>query len=232
MNKSILKAIDALCDEIATNINVAENSTRAGIITVLTMNGLFLPDDSSEDATIAGEIEDESALAVVKDNIPKPGTRFDYNGMSFIVLGKEQGGILAVQEKPLGEEMPFDEKDSNDWRSATLRKYLNEEHIKKFNKGDLLPFVSDLTADDGLKEYGTSEDYIFLLSCDLYRKYRPYMPRHNNWIWTITPWSCTPEQAHIMRTVHSNGKLYGDHSSEYNAVAPACLFKPSVFQSK
>ena len=42
--------------------------------------------------------------------------------------------------------------------------------------GDLLPFVSDLTSDDGMKNYGTAEDYVFLLSCDLYRKYREQIP--------------------------------------------------------
>lgn len=167
---------------------------------------------------------------IAKSNMPKTGDRFTYNGMPFVILGEEQGGILAVQEQALDKEMPFDEDNSNDWRKSTLRKYLNEEHIKKFNKGDLLPFVSDLTADDGLKDYGTSEDYIFLLSCDLYRKYRPYMPKYNNWVWTITPWSCAHGSATYARLVNTGGSFNYSFACIAFAVAPACLFAPATFE--
>ena len=86
--------------------------------------------------------------------------------------------------------------------------------------------ATNLTADDGLKDYGTSEDYIFLLSCDLYRKYRPYMLKYNKWVWTITPWSCAPGYAYYARSV------YTDYSSAdiAHAVAPACIFNPAIFE--
>ena len=227
MKDSILMAIESLCDDIATNTDAEENRKRAESIAALAISGLLLPDDA-EDGT--EETEGEPTAPEAKSNMPKSGDRFTYNGMSFIILGEEQGGVLAVQEHTLGEEMPFDEDNSNDWRKSTLRKYLNEEHIKKFNKGDLLPFVSDLTADDGLKDYGTSEDYIFLLSCDLYRKYRPYMPKYNNWVWTITPWSCAPGYAYLARRVHTDGSLGSGGADYAHAVAPACLFNPSIFE--
>jgi len=132
--------------------------------------------------------------------------------------------------KTLPEEMPFDRNNCNDWRKSSLRKYLNEEFIKAFDKGDLLPIVSDLTADDGMRDYGTSEDYIALLSDNLYRKYREYMPKYDTWVWTITPWSCLPGYAGYERNVVTSGALYNYSANYAIGVAAACIFNPAIFE--
>lgn len=143
-------------------------------------------------AACAGEIADHEAKADksnlnTKAKIPKSGDRFTYNGIEFVALGEEQGSILAVVSERLGDKMPFDKGNRNDWKGSTLREYLNDEYLQNFNRGDLIPFVSDLTADDGMTDYGTSEDYIAILSDNLYRKYRAVMPRYDTWVWSITP---------------------------------------------
>lgn len=165
-----------------------------------------------------------------KQTTPKPGEHFNYNGIEFVALGEEQGGILAIVAKPLEKEMPFDRNNCNNWRKSTLRKFLNEEYIKNFDRGDLSPFVSDLTSDDGMKDYGTSEDFIALLSDNLYRKYRGVMPTYNNWFWTITPWSCNPSYANLERIVYSYGTLYNYHAFLARGVVAACIFNPSIFE--
>ena len=168
MNDNILCAIESLCDDIATNTNAEHNQKRANAILALAFAGKFTPEESEEDYT-----EDDSVAGAEKDKIkiPKPGEQFEYNGVMFTALGEEQGGVLAIVSKLIKEEMPLDKSNKNDWRTSSLRKYLNGEYLEQFNRGDLLPFVSDLTSDDGMKDYGTAEDYVFLLSCDLYRKY-------------------------------------------------------------
>ncbi len=222
MNSSILTAIESLCDDIATNTNPEENKKRAEAVVSLAFAGIFTPSEYDDEAE-----ENETAGGTV----PKPGERFTYNGMEFVVLGEEQGGILAVMAHELGEKMPYDEDNGkNDWRKSTLRKYLNGEFLEKFNRGDLLPFVSDLTSDDGMKDYGTSEDFIALLSCDLYRKYREFMPKYNTWVWTITPWSCLPGSAIHERIVATDGSLYDYSASLADGVAPACIFNRSIFE--
>ncbi len=90
--------------------------------------------------------------------------------------------------------------------------------------------LSDLTSDDGMKDYGTAEDYVFLLSCDLYRKYRESVPRFNNWWWTLTPWTCNPSHAGSARIVYSSGELYSSGAYNGYGVAPACLFNPKIFE--
>ncbi len=220
MNNNILVTIKSLCDDIATSTNLEENKKRAEAIYLL----------SSLDNTVSNDcdrVKDNN----VYSNIPKPGETFTYNNMEFVALGEEQGGILAIMTHELDEKMPFDaDNGKNDWRKSTLRKYLNGEFLEKFNRGDLLPFVSDLTSDDGMKDYGTSEDFIALLSCDLYRKYREFMPKYNTWVWTITPWSYQPGYASNERIVYTNGSLGSDHVRRAFGVAPACIFNRSIFE--
>lgn len=227
MNDNILRAIESLCDDIATDRDIEKNQKRANAILTLAFSGIFTPEEIEEDYT-----EDDSAAGTEKDKIkfPKPGEQFEYNGIKFTALGEEQGGVLAIVSELLEDEMPLDESNKNDWRTSSLRKYLNGEYLEQFNRGDLLTFLSDLTSDDGMKDYGTAEDYVFLLSCDLYRKYRESVPRFNNWWWTLTPWTCNPSSANYARIVDSDGTLSSDYAYGGYGVAPACLFNPKIFE--
>ena len=228
MKDSILMAIESICDDIATNEGAEDNRKRAETIAILTASGLLLPEEGE-----LLETEEDAEAAEPKnygDKLPKPGELFERNGVSFVALGIEQGGLLAIVAEPLEEEMAYDENKSNDWRKSTLRKYLNGEYLEGLNKGDLLPFTSDLTSDDGMKDYGTSEDYVFLLSDNLYRKYRAFIPNYGAWWWTITPYSCHPSYAYLERFVHTDGSLYYNYAISAYAVAPACLFNPKIFE--
>lgn len=229
MNSSILTAIESLCDDIATNTNPEDNRKRAEAAAMLAFTGIFTPaeyDDEYEDESSEGE----AAPATDVSKVPQAGERFTRGGIEFVALGMEQGGVLAVAAKRLEDEMAYDEDGSNDWRKSSLRKYLNEEFIKNFDKGDLLPFVSDLTSDDGMTDYGTSEDFVALLSDNLYRKYRKFMPQYDTWVWTITPWSCHPGSAHYERRVYTSGASDSISAVGGLGVAPACIFNPEIFK--
>lgn len=228
MNSSILTAIESLCDDIATNTNPDENKKRAEAVVSLAFAGVFTPSEYEYEYE---DDENEQATApAISGKVPQAGTRFGYNGIEFVVLGEEQGGVLAVVAERLKKEMPFDENNCNDWRGSTLREYLNGEYLKKFNKGDLLPFVSDLTSDNGMTDYGTSEDYIALLSDNLYRKYHKFVPKYDTRVWTITPWSCVPGYAYTERSVTTSGALINSCAYAAYGVAPACIFNPKIFE--
>jgi hypothetical protein len=81
-----------------------------------------------------------------------------------------------------------------------------------------------------MKDYGTSEDYVFLLSDNLYRKYRAFIPNYGAWWWTITPYSCLPGYASIERLVTTDGDLSHNRAGTAYGVAPACLFNPKIFE--
>ena len=229
MNSSILTAIESLCDDIATNTNPEDNKKRAEAVVSLAFAGIFTPaeyDDEYEGESSEGE----AAPVADVSKLPQAGERFTRGGIEFVALGMEQGGVLAVAAKRLEDEMAYDEDGCNDWRKSSLRKYLNEEFVKNFDKGDLLPFVSDLTSDDGMTDYGTSEDFVALLSDNLYRKYRKFMPQYDTWVWTITPWSCHPGSATYERYVNTSGALGNSSAIIGYGVAPACIFNPAIFK--
>ena len=172
------------------------------------------------------EEKQDSDLSTIED-----GDHFFYHGIRFVRLGEEQGGILCMTAQ-VWKEAAFDEDNCNDWRKSSVRKLLVSEFLKSLDKGDLLLYRSDLTADNGDTAYGKWNDYIGLLSCDLYRKYRKIVPLFDEGMWTCTPWHCvTPDSsnANYVRLVGTAGTLYYDSAFGSHGLAPACIFKKELF---
>lgn len=166
-----------------------------------------------------------------------PSSVINYGGLDCIVLDVEQDRILVLAKESIGN-MPFDEGNSNNFPKGTLCKYLNGEFIKKLkaNGADtsaLIPTTIDLTSDDGLKDYGETTQKIFLLSCDMYRKYRSVIPNLDNWWWLATAYSTESNgYAALARSVDSDGSL-DDDIAYYgnNGVRPAFYLKSSILES-
>ena len=166
-----------------------------------------------------------------------PSSVINYGGLDCIVLDVEQDKILVLAKESIGN-MPFDEGNSNNFPKGTLCKYLNGEFIKKLkaNGADtsaLIPTTIDLTSDDGLKDYGETTQKIFLLTCDMYRKYRSVIPNLDDWWWLATAYSTESNgYARSARVVYSDGGLgssiaYGG----YRGVRPAFYLKSSILES-
>lgn len=153
------------------------------------------------------------------------GEHFTYKGIEFICLDFINDNILAITAQLIGE-MEFDKNNIGDWRKSSLRKELNEEFIKKLDKKHLIPITLDLTADNGDTTYGTCEDYVGIVSCDQYRKYRKYIPLFEEWMWTCTPWDSTPNSgnANGVRIVNGYGRLYCNNAINSYGVAPLVMF--------
>ena len=166
-----------------------------------------------------------------------PSSVINYGGLDCIVLDVEQDKILVLAKESIGN-MPFDEGNSNNFPKGTLCKYLNGEFVKKLkaNGADtsaLIPTTIDLTSDDGLKDYGETTQKIFLLTCDMYRKYRSIIPNLDDWWWLATAYSTESNgYANLARYVRSDGSLsyyfayYGN-----NGVRPAFYLKSSILES-
>lgn len=175
---------------------------------------------------------------MTKTNIKiAPSSVISYGGLDCIVLDVEQDKILVLAKESIGN-MPFDEGNSNNFPKGTLCKYLNGEFIKKLkaNGADtsaLIPTTIDLTSDDGLKDYGETTQKIFLLTCDMYRKYRSVIPNLNDWWWLATAYSTESNgYAYYARAVSSDGSLY--YSAAYfgdYGVRPAFYLKSSILES-
>lgn len=166
-----------------------------------------------------------------------PSSVINYGGLDCIVLDVEQDKILVLAKESIGN-MPFDEGNSNNFPKGTLCKYLNDEFIKKL-KADgadtsaLIPTTIDLTSDDGLKDYGETTQKIFLLTCDMYRKYRSVIPNLDDWWWLATAYS-TESNGYALnaRLVYSDGGLYSDNAYfGRRGVRPAFYLKSSILES-
>lgn len=175
---------------------------------------------------------------MTKTNIKiAPSSVISYGGLDCIVLDVEQDKILVLAKESIGN-MPFDEGNSNNFPKGTLCKYLNGEFIKtlKANGADtsaLIPTTIDLTSDDGLKDYGETTQKIFLLTCDMYRKYRSIIPNLDDWWWLATAYSTESNgYARSARYVLSAGGLR--YSLAYRGalgVRPAFYLKSSILES-
>lgn len=175
---------------------------------------------------------------MTKTNIKiAPSSVINYGGLDCIVLDVEQDKILVLAKESIGN-MPFDEGNSNNFPKGTLCKYLNGEFVKKLkaNGADisaLIPTTIDLTSDDGLKDYGETTQKIFLLTCDMYRKYRSVIPNLDDWWWLATAYSTESNGYAISaRFVLSVGSL-GSYSAYggYYGVRPAFYLKSSILES-
>lgn len=133
----------------------------------------------------------------------------------------------------------FDNGWCNDWRTASLRKYLHEDYLPKLLesfpelKDAAVTFLRDLTADDGLKDYGTCTDTVSLLTADEYKANRDiYMDPPGTWRWLITPDS-TPSGggSSFARSVDAGGTLNNSVAYYGWGVRPALYLKSGLLVS-
>ena len=134
----------------------------------------------------------------------------------------------------------FDNGGCNDWRVSSLRKYLHEDYLPELLesfpelKYGAVTFLRDLTADDGLKDYGTCVDTVSLLTAEEYKANRDiYMDPPGTWRWLITPDS-TPSGggAAFARNVVSVGTLsYSDAYIGSGGVRPVLYLKSDLLVS-
>ena len=168
------------------------------------------------------------------DDMLRAGDHFIYRGIEYVCLeifGSEVYGhraVFAVTTEII-KTMKFSEKyedGCNNWRKSKVREWLNGEFLAMYIlKEDVLLQTSDLIADNGDDTYGTSEDLVTLLSCDQYRKYRKLIPKYDDWVWTVTPYSCNSGHACTVRNIYQSGELGNGYDATLSfGVTPACLF--------
>ena len=172
-----------------------------------------------------------------------PGERFMFKNFEWVCLDPNHpdGGVLAIMAKPWEKNVKFcpsdkfaDEKGNwNNYRTSNVRGILSDMANAVFEGKSLLPHTVDLVADNGDRAYGTVQDNVFILTCDEYRKYREFIPRYDDWIWTATPWWCGDKDsdaghAGVVRIVNASGQLDDDSAGYGSSVAPACILNPDA----
>ena len=166
----------------------------------------------------------------------KPGDRFMYGGVEWVKFEDIGAGTLCLAAEPVFLRA-FDEENCNDWRKSSLRRELNGAFLEALvaegaDRAAFLDWESDLTADDGMTDYGTAVDKIALRSDALCRKYREITPPVDEWCWNLTPWTCDASISYSVRSVHSSGAMDWDSACNGSrGVRPLCYPKSVILVS-
>lgn len=163
-----------------------------------------------------------------------PKTEFTMGGIAWTIIQTGESWVKCIASKCV-EERAFDKENKNDFAASSIRAYLNGEFLQRLidagaPEAMFKEFVSDLTADDGLKQYGTDSARIGLITCDEYRALRENIPPlPNDWWWTATPDSPINNFVRCVRTVGTldlNDAYYGNYG-----VRPLCVLQSEILKS-
>ncbi len=156
----------------------------------------------------------------------------------FIVIktNEKLGTTSLLLKEKLGEDMEFG--SNNDFRTSKIKKRLDEfadEISGIIGEENLVEHIVDLTADDGLKCYGTIKSKMSLFTANMARENVEILDEFklDEWWWTCTPYS-TPkhEDASWIKCVSPRGGISGSGSDDSSyAVRPFCIVKSSIFVS-
>lgn len=163
-----------------------------------------------------------------------PKQEFTISGIAFTVIQTAESWVKCISSECIGEGA-FDAQNRNDFAASDIRAFLNGEFLQKLIEAGAPEamfeyFNVDLTADDGLKDYGGDRVRVGLITCDEYRLLRGNIPElPETWWWTATPDS--PKNSYV-RNVNSGGTLNsGLACNGYRGVRPLCVLKSEILKS-
>lgn len=195
----------------------------------LMVNGQKIPLTDEQVAQITGGQEKKVAISELA-----PGDTFKIGNVEFLVLEQEGETTSAIKKNLLVADMVFGE--SNNYAESPIR-----ETCEKFAEGiaeeigeeNMMEHIVDLTANDGLKDYGEVKAKASLLTADRYRKHVQILDtvKMEDYWWLATPWSAPTHGIEYAVLCVSPSGFVGDISciciSGYG-VRPFCIFKSDI----
>ena len=163
----------------------------------------------------------------------EPKQEITIGGIPFTIIQAEENWVKCIASECVGEGA-FDAQNRNDFAASDIREFLNGEFLQKLI-GAGAPeemfeyFGINLTADDGLNDYGFAPIRIGLITCDEYRLLRGNIPAlPDEWWWTGTPHS--PKNK-LVRIVCFDGSLGERCASErVMGIRPLCILKSEILR--
>ena len=154
-----------------------------------------------------------------------------------LIVLEQSGDTTAVICKDFIKTCAFG--DINNYDGSKVDKLCIEfatKLAKIIGEDNMILHTVDLTADDGLKDYGSVKRFASLLTTDLYRRYVYTLDKHSPkaWWWLATPYS-TPTHDHtswVKCVSPSGGCDCGICGNNVLGVRPFCILKSHIFVSK
>lgn len=160
----------------------------------------------------------------------KLGETVKLGDREFIVLG-HGAETTAVIAKKFTKSMKFGE--TGDYEKSAVREYCNGEFYnelaKAVGKENIVKHTVNLMADDGTGKGKTVKDNVSVLTTDLYRRYREFLPAYGDWWWTATRVNYTDsDYARRVCCVNSDGIRNWDDCDYSDGVRPVSILKSSI----
>lgn len=156
----------------------------------------------------------------------------------FIVLGDMSGGTAValngyVAKIRFGDNNNFAD-ENNDIRRELLE--FQKEMEALVGADNFIKYTVDLTANDGMKDYGSVELEVSVMTADLRRKFAYTMDKFKTeeYEWLATAYS-TPahKDKEWVMCVSPSGDFDGNHGScDNGGVRPFCILNSNIFVSK
>lgn len=162
-----------------------------------------------------------------------PGDVFKLGEREYIVL-EHDTNTTAVITKDYTTTMIFG--DNNDYKTSKVREYCNttfyNELVKAVGAKNIFKHKVELMADDGTNKNVVCFDNVSILTTELYRIYRQYIPEYYSEWWTATPVSSTAKDyTSYACCVNNYGVIYWDNCDRIYGVRPFCVLNSSILVS-
>ena len=183
--------------------------------------------------TVSISKEGQKALAdFLCGSVVKIGER-EYIVLEHMGEGEEKRS--AVITKDFVKTMEFGK--TGEYPGSNVDEYLRKEFylelIRTVGKDNVKEFTIDLMADDGTGEGKNHTYHASLLTTDLYRKYRKFLPAYGKWWWLATRVSYgVKDYDRYVCDVHSSGVLSWDVCDCSGGVRPFCILNSSILVSE
>ena len=164
----------------------------------------------------------------------KPKQEFTMGGIAWTIIQTGKDWVKCITSDCV-EKRAFDTENKNDFAVSSLRAYLNGEFLNRLIQAgtpeEMFEYFNiDLTADDGLNDYGGDRVRIGLITCDEYRLFRSNIPALPGRLW----WTATADSPvnFLVRYVYLDGSLGGCQACDVGeGIRPICVLKSELLES-
>lgn len=139
----------------------------------------------------------------------------DYlDDIEFTVLDKLRGGYFCITTNPLPNKLPFNTNGTNDWKTSSLREYLNTEFLNRLGCKDKL--------------YKHLGDYVTLLSIQEEDDYKDFVTQCDSRWFRDSLTKDSPRSG----IIYPSGTFVKNVGELEQSVFPVCVFSNSIIISE
>ena len=187
---------------------------------------------TAEEALNASPVDNGNTALL---NIKETGT-CKIGDWEFIVCEHTSEGTVLLMRNCLYDNEKFG--GNNNYNGScvdALCEKFADELAKVVGAENIILHTVDLTADDGLRDYGSIERRVSIFTANQCRKYVDILDKYrlDEWTWTATAYSTPKHDDDVwVKCVAPSGYVNGNSCININGVRPFCILNSNIFVSE